>query len=124
MADSIQNRKTQQTYLRQIQQEKADRKREVMNNQKEDIKNVRDFYADQSKQIDTESAAAVSHINEESRQLAAAQRQQHAEQAQFEAQQKRDKLEESNSARSKNVQEASSTTEPDKKKTSIPVKHL
>lgn len=123
MADSIQNKKSQQTYLRQINQEKAERRREILNNQKDDIKSVRDYYADQTKQLEKESAAAISHINEESRQLAAAHRQQRAEQAQFEAQQKRDDQQASAAARSTSSTQASSPTEnPDKKKTPIAVK--
>lgn len=124
MADSVQNKKTQQTYLRQINQEKAERRREILNNQKDDIKSVRDYYADQTKQLEKESAAAISHINEESRQLAAAHRQQRAEQAQFEAQQKRDDQQASAAARATgSTQTSSSPTEnPDKKKTPIAVK--
>lgn len=121
MADSVQNKKTQQTYLRQVQQEKANRKREIMNNQKEDIKSVRDYYADQAKQVDTESAAAISHINEESRQLAAAHRQQRAEQSQANAQQKRIEREEIANSRSSNAG-SSSLNETDKKKTLTAVK--
>lgn len=85
MADSIQSRKAQQTtYLRQIQQEKASRKRELMQAQKEDIKNVRDYYADQNKQVDADTAAAISHIRDETRQMAAEERQQRTEKAEAE----------------------------------------
>lgn len=88
MADSISNKKNQQTYLRQVQQEKAARKREIMNAQKEDMKSVREYYADQSKQLEKDSVAAVNHIKEESRQIAAAERQQRAERQQMEIEQK------------------------------------
>ncbi len=123
MADSVQNKKTQQTYLRQINQEKSERRREIMSNQKDDIKSVRDYYADQAKQLETESAAAISHINEESRQLAAAHRQQRTEQAQAEAQQKREDQQASAAARStSSAQTASSSENLDKKKTPTVVK--
>ena len=121
MADSVQNKKTQQTYLRQISQEKSDRRREIMTNQKDDIKSVRDYYADQSKQLESESAAAISHINEESRQLAAAQRQQRAEIAQAEAQQKRDDQQASSAARATSSEHAP-PPDLDKKKTPTAVK--
>lgn len=85
MADSIQSRKAQQTtYLRQIQQEKAARKRELNQNQKEDIKSVRDYYADQNKQLEQDSAAAVNHIREESRMLAAEEQRARTEKAEAE----------------------------------------
>lgn len=122
MADSIQNKKSQQTYLRQISQEKSERKREIMNNQKDDIKSVRDYYADQAKQLETESAAAINHINDEARQMAAAQRQQHAEQAQAQADQRRVGQQESSSARSKNISQSSLSESGDKKKTLTAVK--
>lgn len=122
MADSVQNKKTQQTYLRQINQEKAERRREIMTNQKDDIKSVRDYYAGQAKQLESESAAAISHINEESRQLAAAHRQQRAEQAQAEAQQKRADQQASASARATSSTQAPSPENLDKKKTPTAVK--
>lgn len=123
MADSVQNKKTQQTYLRQINQEKAERRREILTNQKDDIKSVRDYYADQAKQLETESAAAISHINEESRQLATAHRQQRAEQAQAEAQQKRENQQASSAARATSSTQTSSPSENlDKKKTPTAVR--
>lgn len=123
MADSVQNKKTQQTYLRQINQEKAERRREIMSNQKDDIKSVRDYYADQTKQLESESAAAISHINEESRQIAAAHRAQRAEQAQAEAQQKRDDQQASAVGRASSSAQSSSPSENlDKKKTPTAVK--
>ena len=123
MADSVQNKKSQQTYLRQINQEKAERRREIMTNQKDDIKSVRDYYADQSKQLESESAAAISHINEESRQLAAAHREQRAEQAQAEAQQKRSDQQASAAARATSSAQSAPTPENiDKKKTPTAVK--
>ncbi len=123
MADSVQNKKTQQTYLRQINQEKAERRREIMTNQKDDIKSVRDYYVDQTKQLESESAAAISHINEESRQLAAAHRQQRAEQAQAEAQQKRSDQQASAAARATSSAQSAPTSENiDKKKTPTAVK--
>lgn len=90
MADSIQNKKsTPQTYLRQVQQEKAKYKRELMEAQKNDMKAVRNYYAEQAKQLETESAAAVLEIKQEARQMAEADRQSRAEKAAEVSEQKR-----------------------------------
>lgn len=89
MADAIQGKKANTTtYLRQIQQEKAKYKRELMEAQKADMKAVRDYYADQSKQLEEQSAAAVVEIKEEARQMAEADRQARADSAAQLAEQK------------------------------------
>ena len=72
MADSVQNRRNQQTYLRQVQQEKASRKRELMQAQSDDIKSVREYYSGANKKLDEDTNATVNHIKEESRQIALA----------------------------------------------------
>lgn len=115
MANSVNRKANPQTYLRQIQQEKAARKRELMNAQKNDIKAVRDFYTEQSKQLDSESAAAVNHIKEESRQIAAAERAERAQRIEFEAEQKRLAREEAYSSRNQNASEASAQNSVEKK---------
>lgn len=116
MADSIQNKRSQQTYLRQVQQEKSERKREIMNAQKEDMKSVREYYADQSKQLETNSAAAINHIKEESRQIAAAERQERTDRQQAEIEQKQIAREEAQAARSQNVQQSSTPEQSVEKK--------
>ena len=100
MAASIQNKRNQQIYLRQVQQEKAQIKRDIAQAQKADMKSVRDHYANQAKQIDTDSAAAVSHIKEESRQLAQAEQHERSEQRTAEAEQKKIDRQERSAARS------------------------
>lgn len=80
MADAIQGKRNAQTYLRQVQQEKAQYKRELAEAQRNDIKAVRDYYADQNKQLESEAQAAVVEIKEEARQAAAEDRQARAEQ--------------------------------------------
>jgi HSP20 family molecular chaperone IbpA len=107
MADSIQNKRSQQTYLRQVQQEKSERKREIMNAQQEDLKSVREYYADQSKKLEKESAAAINHIKEESRQIAAAERQERLERQQAETEQKLIAREEALAASSQNAEQSS-----------------
>lgn len=88
MADAIQGKRNAQTYLRQVQQEKAQYKRELAESQRNDIKAVRDYYADQNKQLETEAQAAVVDIKEEARQAAAEDRQARAEQQNAAAEQK------------------------------------
>ncbi len=63
MADAIQNKRG---YLRQVQQQQAEKKRELMAQQKEDMKSLRQFYSEKSKEVDRESAAAVNHIKKDS----------------------------------------------------------
>jgi HSP20 family molecular chaperone IbpA len=70
MADSIQNKKLQQsTYLRQIQQEKSAKKRELMAQQQQDLVSMRQFYANELKNVDNESAAAVDNIRQETKDM-------------------------------------------------------
>lgn len=107
MADSVQNKRNQQSYLRQVQQEKASRKRDLIKAQNEDIKSVRNYYADQTKQLETETEATINHIKEESRQMAAAERQERADRLEFEAEQKQMARDEVAASRSQNASEAS-----------------
>ncbi|AGH95866.1 hypothetical protein [Pseudobdellovibrio exovorus] len=89
MADSIQSKRNQQaTYLRQIQQERASKRRELLEAQKEDMKSVRDYYADQNKRLDQDTAAAVNHIKEESRIMASEEKAQRVAKAQAEMERK------------------------------------
>ncbi len=70
MADSIHNRKMQQTtYLRQIQQDKSERKRELMGQQQQDLIELRQHYADENRKVDKESADAVNHIRNETKEM-------------------------------------------------------
>lgn len=63
MADSIQSKRS---YLRQVQQEQAQKKRELMAQQKEDMKALRQYYSEKTKEVNNDSAAAVNHIKENS----------------------------------------------------------
>jgi len=74
MADAIGKKNNTQTYLRQIQQEKAKYKRELAEAQRNDMKAVREYYAQQNKELEQESAAAVLDIKSEAREMAAADR--------------------------------------------------
>jgi HSP20 family molecular chaperone IbpA len=79
MADAIGKKNNTQTYLRQIQQEKAKYKRELAEAQRNDMKTVREYYADQNKRLEQESAAAVLDIKAEAREMAAADREARAQ---------------------------------------------
>lgn len=70
MADSIQNRRNQTTYLRQIQQEKASRKRDLTQSQSQEMKDLRERYIQLNKQVDEEAQAAILQIKEETKQIA------------------------------------------------------
>lgn len=64
MADTIQSKLTApQEALRSNQQAKADRKVQLMAQQKEDLKAMKQFYAEKNKEIDSDSAATVNHIS-------------------------------------------------------------
>ena len=78
MADAISKKNNSQTYLRQIQQEKAKYKRELMEAQRNDMKELRDYYNEQNKQLEQESAAAIVEIKQQARDMAAADKQERA----------------------------------------------
>lgn len=65
MADSIQNKKNDQSYLRMVQEQKAQKKRDLMIQKQQDIAELRQYYSDQEKKIETDSADAVNHIKAE-----------------------------------------------------------
>lgn len=69
MSEVAKNRHNQRSQLRQIQQEQADRKRDLAAQQREDMQNLKNFYADQNKQMAEENAAAVSHISDEAQEI-------------------------------------------------------
>ena len=70
MADAIKNRKMEQSsYLRQIQQDKAAKKRELMAQQQQDLVSMRQYYSEETKKVDQESADAVNHIRAETAEI-------------------------------------------------------
>ncbi len=69
MSEVVRNRQNQRSQLRQIQQEQAERKRELAAQQREEMQNLKSFYADQSKQMENENAAAIVSINDEADQV-------------------------------------------------------
>ncbi len=70
MADSINKFKNQQnTYLREVQQEKAALKRELAAQQQQDLISLRQYYKDENKKIDEQSADAVNHIRSETKEM-------------------------------------------------------
>ena len=70
MAESINNRKLQQTsYLREIQQEKSARKRDLASQQQQDLIDLRQYYVDENKKLEQQSADAVNHIRSDTKEL-------------------------------------------------------
>lgn len=70
MAESINKFKNQQnTYLREVQQEKASRKRDLAQQQQQDLIDLRQFYKDENRKIDEQSADAVNHIRTETKEV-------------------------------------------------------
>ncbi|MES2803874.1 MAG: Hsp20/alpha crystallin family protein [Bdellovibrionota bacterium] len=62
MADSIQTRRVSQDNIQQVQQEKTERKKQLAEAQRDDLKNLKAKYQELSKEIDQDSAAAINHI--------------------------------------------------------------
>lgn len=62
MADAIQNRKQNQEYIRQLQQDKSERKKELAERSKEEMKALKATFQEENKQIDSETTAAINHI--------------------------------------------------------------
>lgn len=70
MAESINKFKSQQsTYLREVQQEKAARKRDLAAQQQQDLLDLRQFYKDENKKLEDQSADAVNHIRGETKEV-------------------------------------------------------
>jgi HSP20 family molecular chaperone IbpA len=70
MSDAIKQRKLEEsTYLREIQQEKAAKKRELMAQQQEELTTMRKFYKDELNRVEYESADAVNHIKTETNEM-------------------------------------------------------
>lgn len=70
MAESINNRKLQQTsYLREVQQEKSARKRDLASQQQQDLLDLRQYYVDENKKLEQQSADTVNHIRGETKEM-------------------------------------------------------
>ena len=116
MADAISAKRNAQTYLRQVQQEKARYKRELAAQQNADIKEVRAYYQEQNKQLDDEAQAAVVDIKEEARQIAEADRQERAEQQAAIAEDKEAARQDRIAARTEQQQDTQASTSSVEKK--------
>lgn len=62
MADAIQNRRASQENIQLVQQEKSERKKDLAERQKADMKELKAKYQELSKEIDQESTAVINHI--------------------------------------------------------------
>ncbi len=65
MTDSIRNRNADRAYIREVQAEKNQRKKELAEQERQDMLKLKSYYADERKKIDQDSTAAVSHIKSE-----------------------------------------------------------
>ncbi len=65
MAESIQNKNADRSYIREIQQDKNMKKKDLAEQQREDLKQMKSYYAEKNKEVDEESAAAINHIKSE-----------------------------------------------------------
>lgn len=79
MADSIQTRRVSQNNIQQVQQEKTERKKQLAEAQREDLKSLKAKYNELSKEIDHDSAAAINHIKIEANEENQAQKAEHRE---------------------------------------------
>ncbi len=62
MAESISNKNADRSYIRELQQDKNARKKELAEQQREETKQLKQFYAEKNKDIDNETADAINHI--------------------------------------------------------------
>lgn len=65
MADVNQIRRVSQENIQMVQQEKAEKKRQLAEQQREDIKELKAKYQELNKELDQDSAAAINHIKYE-----------------------------------------------------------
>lgn len=65
MSEAVNSRKARQSYLRETQQEAARRKKELALQQREDMKALKAYYADEVGKVEDDNTAAVNHIKEE-----------------------------------------------------------
>ena len=65
MSEVNQIRRASQENIQMVQQEKAEKKRQLAEQQREDIRELKAKYQEMSKEIDQDSAAAINHIKYE-----------------------------------------------------------
>ena len=103
----IQNRNADRAYIREIQQDKNTKKKELADQQREDIKQIKTFYAEKNREIDDESAAAINHIKTEQTDNDQADRQAKVDERRAELEERRFEAEEKAAARQSGVSQSS-----------------
>jgi HSP20 family molecular chaperone IbpA len=103
----IQNRNADRAYIREIQQDKNARKKELAEQQREDIKQIKTFYAEKNREIDDESAAAINHIKTEQTDNDQAERQAKVDERRAELEERRFEAEEKAAAKQSGVSQSS-----------------
>lgn len=87
MADSVQNKNLDRAYIRELQQDKNTKKKDLAEQQREDLKQMKTYYAEKNKEIDDDTAAAINHIKTEQTENDRADRE-------YELEERRNRLEE------------------------------
>lgn len=103
----IQNRNADRAYIREIQQDKNSRKKELAEQQREDIKQIKTFYAEKNKEVDDETSAAINHIKMEQTDNDQADRQAKVDERRAELEERRFEAEEKAAAKESGVSQAS-----------------
>ncbi len=62
MSDAINNRKDNQEYIRQVQQTKSERRKELAQSAQEDLRSLKQHYKDENAKLEEESSAVINHI--------------------------------------------------------------
>ncbi len=62
MSDAINNRKDNQEYIRQVQQTKSERRKELAQSAQEDLRSLKQHYKDENARLEEESSAVINHI--------------------------------------------------------------
>lgn len=65
MADAIQLRKQNQEYIRQLQQEKADKRKELSEQAQQDMRELKAHYKNENLKLEKDTDAAITHIKQE-----------------------------------------------------------
>lgn len=76
---TIQNRKNTQDAIQQIQQDKAEKKKQLAQRSREEMKELKESYQQRNQELDSDSAAAISHIQTDAHDTEVASKQQQQE---------------------------------------------
>ena len=75
MTETSQIRKQNQEYIRELQQEKANKRKALSDQAQKDMKELKDYYKNENLKLDEEVNAAIVHVKKENEQLTEEERQ-------------------------------------------------